>query len=171
MAVTRLRVVAGLLKSGGPRINGPGGRVRIVVNDISSLGKHVRFSGTDAWAERAAQDAVEGAVSELKGHLHLERGSRRVVAIRATGSLLALRHCDRCGAEVSVSVQAEEVLKYLPEGNEPHEEERELSASELDIGWYRDGAVEIADVVTELFALALPVRRLRRCRTMSCSGC
>jgi uncharacterized metal-binding protein YceD (DUF177 family) len=140
--------------------------VRIIVNDISSLGKHVRFSEADAWAVSAARDAVEGDVSDLKGHLHLERGTRRAVKVTATGSLRASRLCDRCGCEVVISVQADEVLRYLPEGEECQEEERELSASDLDIGWYRDGAVDVSDVVSELYALALPARVL--CEDTKC---
>jgi uncharacterized metal-binding protein YceD (DUF177 family) len=132
--------------------------VRIIVKNIPSRGKHVRFSRTDSWAVVAAGAAVEGDVRELEGHLHFERGTRSVISVTANGALRVCRRCDRCGTDVLLPVQASEVLRYLPEGDARFEEEHELSASDLDIGWYRDGAVEFADVVSELFALALPVR-------------
>lgn len=70
--------------------------------------------------------------------------------------------CDRCGEPVDVRLESSETLRYQPEepvGATPGDpEEVELREDELDVGWYTDGTLSLADVVSEAIALALPMR-------------
>ena len=152
----RGRAVSGMCRGLRDRISG--GFVRINVDNIPAKGRHVRFAASDAWAREAAEKAVEGDVSALSGHLHFVRGRRRAVDVSADASVSFVRACDLCGASVELALSASETLHYVPEGATDAREEQELSEQDLDVGWYADGAVVVADVVSELLALALPSR-------------
>ncbi|NCG17835.1 MAG: hypothetical protein GWP91_02340 [Rhodobacterales bacterium] len=65
--------------------------------------------------------------------------------------------CDRCGQLTERNVEVDIDLTYLPHLDE-REAELELGADDMDIGWYRDGALQLADVVREALALELPSR-------------
>ncbi len=136
--------------------------MRIVVENIRSKGRQLRFSQADDWARNAAEQALEGEVSELSGELDLQRRGQDV-HVHAQATATAAVPCHRCGRPVEVKVESEEQLLYKPArsgGEDDHHHEVELSDSDLDVGWYDDGALELSAVVAELIALAAPSRVL-----------
>lgn len=138
------------------------GVVRIVVENIRSKGRQVRFSKADDWARDAAEKALDGQVSDLSGELDLQRRGQDV-HVHAQAQATAKPPCHRCGRPVEVAVESEEQLLYKPAvaGREDdHHHEVELSDTDLDVGWYDDGALELSAVVAELLALAAPSRVL-----------
>jgi uncharacterized metal-binding protein YceD (DUF177 family) len=133
--------------------------VRIEVEELPIRGRDVSVSLAEPWAVEATEAALDAAPSELTGQLHVSRhkGGEVQVVLRARAA--ALRSCDRCGAEVTLVVEADETLSYLPEGARvPEQGEVSLEDEDLDLGWYSAGALELRDVLTEALTLHLPLR-------------
>lgn len=131
----------------------------MVVQDIPAAGFERSIRSEDAWAREALAPVVEGELVALSGHLRLTRRHDRVEA-EVSVQLAAERRCERCDEPSFVSVDTEERLIYLPipVATEGAEGERELAESELDVGWYEAGVIELGAVVAETAALALPPR-------------
>jgi uncharacterized metal-binding protein YceD (DUF177 family) len=63
----------------------------------------------------------------------------------------------RSGEPVELDLHSSDfALAYAPEGPERATGEIRLGASDLDMGWYRGGELDLADVVSEILALELP---------------
>ena len=80
--------------------------------------------------------------------------------------------CDRCLGAVEIPVSSDFDLFYRPMETIAREEEVEIPADELEIGFYSGDGIELADVATEQVFLALPMKVLCRpeCRGL-CPGC
>jgi uncharacterized protein len=83
--------------------------------------------------------------------------------------------CGRCLDPYEIPVDATFELRYVPlphgEG-EAAEAEREIEEDDLTTAYYRDGALDIADLLREQFQLALPMKPLcsEACRGL-CAHC
>jgi len=75
--------------------------------------------------------------------------------------------CDRCLATVAIPVERNFDLFYRPVKSLAREEEIEISAGELEIGFYSGNGIELADVATEQVILSVPMKVV--CRT-GCLG-
>lgn len=134
--------------------------MRVVVDSIPDHGLTVAVHSDTEWASQAAQAALDAAPLELGGALVLVRGRG---GVEVTGSLHASvdRACERCNEPVRLQVAAEAVeLVYLPDDGPAVDARGEvrLAADDLDVGFYRGGVLDLADVVSEIFALELPSR-------------
>ncbi len=137
--------------------------MRIPVEGIPAVGRRIPFGMREAWAVEAAAGSLDRAPEHLEGALALSIASRRagLIQIEATIDARAPAACDRCGEACELRVREVSTLLYAPEesGGDAYDGgEIELSVQDLDLGWYRDGAIELADVVREAVALALPFR-------------
>ena len=137
--------------------------MRIPVEGIPAVGRRIAFGLRDEWALEAATSSLERAPATLTGELSLHVASRRAGLIRVEASIQATTgaSCDRCGEACELSMEELSVLLYAPEesGGEAYDGgEIELSAEELDLGWYRGGAIDLPAVLREAVALALPAR-------------
>lgn len=131
--------------------------MRVAVAAIPDRGRHVGFDLAVPWAVEAARTAVEAEPTTLQGELVLRRDGSRV---RVTGSTRAgcERPCERCGLAVALEVGGTIDLTYVPEAPGAEEPERELASDELDVGWYREGELDLSDILSEAVALQLPTR-------------
>ncbi len=75
--------------------------------------------------------------------------------------------CDRCLGPVEIPVERDFDLFYRPLSTIAREEEIEIPADELEVGFYSGNGVQLADVVTEQVILAVPMKVL--CRA-DCQG-
>jgi uncharacterized protein len=80
--------------------------------------------------------------------------------------------CSRCVEPFEVPFDAEFDLQYLPATNNDGEGEHELGDEDLGTGFYRDGTLDIGDLLREQFQLALPMKPLcdAECRGL-CPEC
>ena len=132
--------------------------MKIAVNAIEQRPREVAIELGLPWSAEAARLALGGEVRALAGIAVLEATGTRVQA-RVQVSALALHACDRCGEAVEVSVQEEAELLFLPRSLDVDEGvEVELDEADLDVGWYDGGEINLATVVSETLALALPSR-------------
>ena len=68
--------------------------------------------------------------------------------------------CSRCVEPFAVPVEAEFDLRYLPQAHNAGEGEREIADDDLSTAYYRDGLLDVVDMLREQFQLALPMKPL-----------
>lgn len=68
--------------------------------------------------------------------------------------------CSRCVEPFDVPVDAAFELRYVPQAENTGEGERELAEDDLITAYYREGMLDIGDLLREQFQLALPMKPL-----------
>ena len=118
---------------------------RVAISKAYAVGA-LNYHGADF--RQVAPLKVE-AVAELQG-----------VEIRIGGHLGTLLEapCDRCLVAVTIPVECDFDLFYRPLKSIAREEEIEIPADELDVGFYSGDGIELADVVTEQVILSVPMK-------------
>ncbi len=137
--------------------------MRIPVEGIPAAGREVDFALGDRWAATAAQQSLDRPAEQLSGSLRLELASKRAGLVRVEGTVKvqAPAACDRCGEDCALDLSERFRLLYAPEesgGDAFDGGEIELEVDELDLGWYREGHIDLAAVLREALALSLPAR-------------
>ncbi len=66
--------------------------------------------------------------------------------------------CDRCLGTVGIPVSSDFDLFYRPIQSIAKDEEIEISADEMEIGFYSGDGIELADVATEQVILSVPMK-------------
>ena len=92
-----------------------------------------------------------------------------VDAYRVTGratTRLELQ-CGRCLEPFEIPVEATFELRYVPAAENAGEGEREIAEDDLTTAFYREGSLDVIDMLREQFQLALPMKPL--C-TEACKG-
>ena len=127
---------------------------RIVVSKTYAAGT-LDYHGADF---RQVAPVKVDAVAELVGTEIRVRGhlGTRLEAV-----------CDRCLGRVGIPVERDFDLFYRPLQTIAREEEMEVPADELEVGFYSGDGIELADVVTEQVILSVPMKVV--CRA-ECQG-
>jgi uncharacterized protein len=83
-------------------------------------------------------------------------------AFRVTGQATTRLEleCSRCVEPFEVPVDAAFELRYVPASENGGAGEREIADDDLTTAFYRDGALDIIDLLREQFQLALPMKPL-----------
>ena len=68
--------------------------------------------------------------------------------------------CSRCVEPFQVPVDAEFDLRYVPQEQNSGEGEREVADEDLSTAYYRDGMLDLIEMLREQFQLALPMKPL-----------
>ena len=68
--------------------------------------------------------------------------------------------CGRCLDEIEVPVDARFELRYVPQSDAADEADREIDEDDLATSVYRDGSLDVIDMLREQFQLALPMKPL-----------
>ncbi len=80
--------------------------------------------------------------------------------------------CDRCLGAVEIPVSRDFDLFYRPMKRIAKEEEIEISADEMEVGFYSGDGIELAEVATEQVILSLPMKVICRIECQGlCSVC
>lgn len=133
--------------------------MRIDVHIIPDTGLAVAVAANAPWALTAASAAFEAPATAVSGQLLLEKKSGKVT-VSGTIAAEAERACERCGEDVRLALPIDVDLVYLPRPatESTAHPERELQDDELNSGFYEEEGLDIADVICEAVALALPMR-------------
>ena len=80
--------------------------------------------------------------------------------------------CGRCLEPFEMRVDAEFDLRYVPALANTGDEEQEVGEEELSVAFYREGMLDLVDLLREQFVLALPMKPLcsEACRGL-CPQC
>lgn len=130
--------------------------MRIELANIPPQGRREKFGMRSRWAVDAAGRAVDGDVQALDGELVVVvRGDSALV--RGRMEAFVERTCDRCGAQLRLAIEGPVELEYRPEFSED-EGIRELSASDMALGFYDNGCLDLSHAVCDHLALLLPLQ-------------
>ena len=90
-------------------------------------------------------------------------------AYRVTGRATATLEveCSRCVEPFEIPVDAQFELRYVPAVENAGDGEREIAEDDLTTAIYREGSLDVIDLLREQFQLALPMKPL--C-TEACKG-
>jgi len=95
-------------------------------------------------------------------------------AFRVTGRATAtlMLQCGRCLDDFELPVDASFELRYVPAIETADEPEREIAEDDLTTAFYREGSLDVIDLLREQFVLALPMKPLcaEACRGL-CPEC
>jgi uncharacterized protein len=95
-------------------------------------------------------------------------------AFRVTGRAVTRLElaCSRCAEEFEIPLDARFELRYVPEASAAGDAEREISEDDLTTSFYREGALDVIEMLREQFQLALPMKPLcaEACRGL-CPEC
>jgi uncharacterized protein len=82
--------------------------------------------------------------------------------VRLTGRVRTTleTNCGRCLEPFTVPVDAPFDLMFLPESDEPATREREVTADDVGVSFYKDDAIDLGDIMREQFFLAQPMKPL-----------
>lgn len=148
--------------------------MNIIVSEIPPEGLSVEFSRDDGWFRRQAP-------VEILNRFHAESilfsctASRmgRQVAIKGSVQLRLAAFCTRCLEPVNLSLKGDFFYTMNPEiSREDGGQEIELSANDLEVGFYDNDRIELEPIVTEQVFLQLPIRTIcgEGCRGL-CPAC
>lgn len=95
-------------------------------------------------------------------------------AFRVTGRAITRLEldCGRCLEAFEVPVDASFELRYIPAAENTGDPEREIEEDDLTTAFYREGALDVIDMLREQFTLAIPMKPLcaEACRGL-CPEC
>jgi uncharacterized metal-binding protein YceD (DUF177 family) len=132
--------------------------MRVLVEHIPPDGLPVHLDPAAAWLQEAASIALERPARSIGGALTVERFGKRLEVV-GTMAAEADVTCDRCLAPLRLRLGGPVELAYEPEAKAPPpDEEVELVATDLDVGWYDGEGLDMGAVVSEQLALWLPER-------------
>jgi len=117
----------------------------------------------------------EGFRLEPGGSLecHVEKGDDETVHVQGHLSARLGLECGRCLEPFSFPVEQNLDLFYLPhQAGESVEDEEEIAERDLVVAYYRQGRLDLGDMVREQFFLTLPMKRLCRAECLGlCATC
>lgn len=99
--------------------------------------------------------------------MDVERAGPAVFRVTGRAVTRLELECGRCVEPFEVPVDARFELRYVPQPEAAAGEEREIGEDDLTTSFYRDGTLDVVEMVREQFQLALPMKPL--C-AMSCRG-
>jgi uncharacterized protein len=124
-----------------------------------------RIRGPQLRIERTVEPSAFGAdedyrVVEPVGFAADVRKDHDKVRITGRAGATLELACSRCLEGFRVPVDASFDLLYLPAASEPGAGEQEVEEDDLGTSYYRDGVIDLADLVREQLFLALPMKPL-----------
>ena len=104
--------------------------------------------------------------------LDVEKAGDSAFAVKGTVKTSLELDCSRCLDRFEVPVDASFELRYVPQTANTGEGEREIADDDLATAYYRDGMLDVIELLREQFQLALPMKPLcsEACRGM-CPQC
>ncbi len=141
--------------------------------DLSKLhGQREHFERTFQPSAFDPQDDVYRVASPVELSMDLEKAGPGVFRVQGRATTRLLLECGRCLEAMEVPVDARFELRYVPQEQNQGEDEREIVEDDLTTAFYREGTLDVVDMLREQFQLALPMKPLcaESCRGL-CPEC
>ena len=118
------------------------------------------------------QDEDYRVATPVELSMDIEKAGAGVFRVTGRAVTRLELECGRCLDEFEVPVDARFELRYVPQAEAAPDEEREIAEDDLTTSFYRDGTLDVIDMLREQFQLALPMKPLcsDACRGL-CSQC
>jgi len=141
--------------------------------DLSRLhGQREHFERTFQPPAFDPQDDGYRVASPVEVSMDVERAGAGAFRVRGRAVTRLMLECGRCLDEMEVPVDARFELRYVPQEQNQGEPEREIAEDDLTTAYYREGALDVIEMLREQFQLALPMKPLcaESCRGL-CPEC
>jgi len=123
-------------------------------------GLKLKFSEDAAWFKEYFASDEQPEFSLLKADVEcLITRLGPTVYVRGNLKVTISQECSRCLEPATITVGGDFVYTLVPE-KEEFEEEIELSADELETGYYRGDFIDLAPLVCEQIVLQVPIKVL-----------
>ena len=126
-----------------------------------------RLHGHSEHVERTLQpghftppDPEYRIVAPVAVSLDVVKAGAETFEVRGTVRTVLETECSRCLEPMSVPVDAAFDLRYVPHAQNTGEGEREIEEDDLDTAYYREGLLDVVELLREQFQLALPMKPL-----------
>jgi len=131
-----------------------------LILDVSKLREpRLRIERTEEPSDFGVEDGFR-IVAPVRLALTVQKTREKVKLAGTIQTVLEL-DCSRCLEGFPVPVDATFDLLYVPVAAEPPTvQEKEIEEDDLDTAYYRDGVIDLADVVREQLYLVLPMKPL-----------
>ena len=118
------------------------------------------------------QDEAYRVASPVELSMDIEKAEPGVFRVQGRAMTRLMLECGRCLDAMEVPVDARFELRYVPQEQNRGEDEREIAEDDLTTAFYREGTLDVVDMLREQFQLALPMKPLcaESCRGL-CPEC
>jgi uncharacterized protein len=118
------------------------------------------------------QDPEYRVAAPVELSLDVERTGKDVFRVTGRAITRLELDCGRCLEAFEVPVDANFELRYIPAAENTGEEEREVEEDDLTTAFYREGSLDVIEMLREQFTLATPMKPLcaEACRGL-CPEC
>jgi uncharacterized protein len=141
--------------------------------DLSKLhGHREHFERTFQPSAFDPQGEVYRVATPVELSMDVERAEPGVFRVQGRATTRLILECGRCLDEMEVPVDARFELRYVPQEQNRGEDEREIVEDDLTTAFYREGTLDVVDMLREQLLLALPMKPLcaESCRGL-CPEC
>ena len=141
--------------------------------DLNKLhGQREHFERTFRPAAFDPQDDLYRVAVPVELSLDVQKLGGDAFGVSGTASTRLEAVCSRCVEPFEVPVSASFDLRYVPQAQNLGEGEQEVAEDDLATAFYRDGVLDVIELLREQFTLALPMKPLcgEACRGL-CQQC
>lgn len=141
--------------------------------DLSKLrGQREHFERTFQPSAFDPQDDAYRVATPVAVSMDIEKAGPGIFRVQGRATTRLMLECGRCLDEMEVPVDARFELRYVPQAENEGEPEREIAEDDLTTAFYREGSLDVIDMLREQFELALPMKPLcaESCRGL-CPEC
>lgn len=141
--------------------------------DLSKLrGHREHFERTFQPSAFDPRDEGYRVATPVELSMDIEKAGAGAFRVQGRATTRLMLECGRCLDEMEVPVDARFELRYVPQEQNAGEPEREIAEDDLTTAYYREGALDVVDMLREQFQLALPMKPLcaESCRGL-CPEC
>lgn len=141
--------------------------------DLSKLhGRRAHVERTFVPSVFDPQDEEYRVVAPVELSMDVEKAGGDTFRVVGRASTRLGLECGRCLEPFQIPVDASFDLQYVPQAENAGEDEREIGEEDLATAYYREGTLDLRELLREQFQLALPMKPLCRddCRGL-CPHC
>lgn len=154
-------------------LDGTSGRAYAMLLDLSKLhGQREHVERTFEPGAFDPQDDDYRVAAPVELVMDVEKSGADAFRVTGRATTRLELNCSRCLDPFEVPVDATFELRYVPQAANVGEGEREVEEDDLTTAFYREGALDVIEMLREQFQLALPMKPLcaEACRGL-CPEC
>jgi uncharacterized protein len=156
----------------GSRPAHPGNRIAMLLDLTRLKGSREHFERTLQPSLFEPRDPDYRVAAPVVLSMYIAKAGEDTFTVTGRAQSRLALECSRCLEEFEIPVDATFELRYLPQAQNVGDPEQEIADEDLETAYYRDGSLDVLDLVREQFELALPMKPLHdeACRGL-CSEC
>ena len=140
------------------------------LNQLRGAREH--FERRFAPADFDPQDEDYRVAAPVELSMDIEKVGTDAFRVKGRAHTRVELQCSRCLEDFELPVDLEFELRYVPAIDAETEPEREIAEDDLTTAFYREGSLDVIEMIREQFQLALPMKPLcsEACRGL-CPQC